>query len=298
MREMINVNIDMYTIDKLLKGAVDMHLHPAPSGGIPLRIDALEAARQARQAGMKGIVLKSQQYPTAPLANLVKQLVPEIEVIGSICLEYQAGGLNVDALKESAQLNARMVWMPTNSAANSISKMKALGIPLEGEGISILDSKGQLVPEIGKILSLVKKYDMVLASGHLTPAETFALIDEARRMGIWKLVITHPTEEEFVTQPISLEDQQRLVKMGAFIEHTFVTLLPTEFSKDPVKKVQQIRAVGAEHCIMSGSLGEGWNLLPVEGMRLFIATLLRKGMTPEEIELMVKVNPAKLLGLD
>jgi len=46
---------------------------------------------------------------------------------------------------------------------------------------------------------------------------------------------------------------------------------------------------------MSTDLGQPYNLPPAEGMRLFIATFLRKGLTSEEIELMVKVNPARLL---
>jgi hypothetical protein len=33
-------------------------------------------------------------------------------------------------------------------------------------------------------------------------------------------------------------------------------------------------------------------------MRVFISTLLGKGITPDEIKTMVAVNPAKLLGLD
>jgi hypothetical protein len=247
---------------------------------------------------MRAIVLKHHYYPTAPLAILVNRLVPGIEVIGSICLDFEIGGLNSYALEKSARLGARVVWMPTLSSASSRARMRDLGFGLEGEGFSILDGKGQLVPEISKILALVKKYDMVLASGHLSPAETFVLIDEARRIGIKKLIITHASDIGALTgQAFTLEDQKRLVQMGAFIEHTFVSLLPTESSHDPKNMVMAIKDIGAEHCIMSTDLGQAKNLLPVEGMRLFIATLLSKGMTSEEIELMVKVNPARLLGL-
>jgi len=49
---------------------------------------------------------------------------------------------------------------------------------------------------------------------------------------------------------------------------------------------------------MSSDLGQFWNPPPAEGMRLFIATLTRKGISAREIELMVKVNPARLLDLD
>ena len=59
-----------------------------------------------------------------------------------------------------------------------------------------------------------------------------------------------------------------------------------------------IRTIGAEHCIMSTDLGQANNPPPAEGMRIFMSALLRKGITEEEIELMTKVNPSRLLGLD
>ena len=48
---------------------------------------------------------------------------------------------------------------------------------------------------------------------------------------------------------------------------------------------------------MSTDLGQAHNPAPAEGMRMMIATMLKCGITEKEIELMVKVNPARLLGL-
>ena len=62
--------------------------------------------------------------------------------------------------------------------------------------------------------------------------------------------------------------------------------------------VDAIRYIGAEHCIMGTDLGQYYNPPPAEGMRMFIALLLKNGITENEIELMAKMNPAKLLGLD
>jgi imidazolonepropionase-like amidohydrolase len=62
--------------------------------------------------------------------------------------------------------------------------------------------------------------------------------------------------------------------------------------------VRAIRNVGAEHCIIGTDLGQAFNPTPAEGMRMFIALLLKNGISEREIELMAKVNPAKLLGLD
>ena len=47
---------------------------------------------------------------------MVSKLVPEVNVFGSICLDYEVGGLNSYALEASAKLGARVVWMPTHSA--------------------------------------------------------------------------------------------------------------------------------------------------------------------------------------
>ncbi len=288
--------IKIVDYDKLVAGAIDMHLHPGPDV-FKCRVDALEAASQAKQAGMKAIVIKNHSYPTAPIAMMVNQLIADFTVFGSICLDYEMGGLNAHAVEYSARAGARVVWMPTFSSANSISKMRELGLPLRGDGYSILDDQGQLVPEINSILAIIKQYDMVLASGHMSPRETFALEAAARRLGINKFVVTHPLDHEFFSQAFSKQDLIRLAKNGAFIECTFLAFQASEFRHDPAEMVDVIRSVGAERCIMSTDLGQIWNPPPVEGLRMFIVTLLKYGITEDEISLMTKINPSKLLGL-
>jgi len=282
--------------DALLSGSIDMHLHPGPDDFC--RLDALEAANQAKQAGMKAIVIKNHFYSTAPIAMMVNRLVPDFKVFGSVCLDYEIGGLNVHAVEYSAKAGARVVWMPTFSSTNSRAKMREQGIPLEGEGYSILDPDGQLVPEIHPILSVIKEHDMILASGHMSPAETFTLEKEARKLGIKKFVATHPLDHEFFAEAFSKDDLVQLAKNGSFIEFTFIAFLASEFRHDPAVMVDVIRAVGADRCIVSTDLGQKFNPLPVEGMRMFIITLLKYGITEDEISVMIKTNPGKLLGLN
>jgi hypothetical protein len=284
------------TLDELLRGAIDMHLHSGPDV-FPCRVEALEAAKQARQVGMRAIVLKNHSYPTTPLALTVSQLVPEVTVYGSMCFDYEIGGLNPDALEKQAGMGAKIAWMPTFSSSNSRSAMRKLGLDLKGEGFSILDKQGKLLPQIGSILDILKKHRMVLASGHISPKEGFALVEKAREMGIEKIVITHPSDFEFVEQAYTVEELCRLGQMGAFIEQTTVSLLPTEFCHSPQERVKTIKSIGVEHCIMSTDLGQYWNIPPAEGMRFFMATLLRNGLSTDEIETMVKRNPSRLLDL-
>lgn len=283
-------------IDKLLVGTIDMHLHPGPDA-FKCRVDALEASTLAKQAGMRALVIKNHYYPSAPLAMMVNQLVPDFKAIGSLCLDYEMGGLNVDAVDYAAKTGARVIWMPTFSSSNSRAKMRGLGLPLEGEGFSILDNQGNLVPQIVPILKTIKKYDMVLASGHMSPTETIALEKEARKIGINKFVITHPLDHEFFAEVFTKQHLVDLAQNGAYVECTFLSFLSSEFRHDPAEMVDIIRTVGANQCIMSTDLGQSFNPMPVEGLRMFVVTLLKYGVTVDEINLMTKTNPAKLLGL-
>jgi hypothetical protein len=139
-------------IEKLLQGSIDTHIHHGPDSRVERRVNALQVARQAQEAGMRAIVLKSHEYPTAPLAYIISQVVSDILIFGSISLDFEVGGLNIHALKTSAKLGARIVWMPTNTSAND---MKING---RDGGISILDPDGKMLPVVDEILNIVNKY--------------------------------------------------------------------------------------------------------------------------------------------
>jgi hypothetical protein len=180
----------MSVIDELLAGSIDMHIHTGPDPRVERKLNALQAASQAQAVGMRAIVIKSHEYPTAPVAYTVNQIVKDMTVFGSIALNLEVGGLNTYAVEASAKLGAKVVWMPTNHSANDMKRKN-----IAGKGITILDSEGKLLPSVKDILAIIKRYEMVLATGHLSKSEVFALVDEAERMDINKIVITHPLTE-------------------------------------------------------------------------------------------------------
>jgi hypothetical protein len=288
--------MNFINVDEFVAGSIDMHMHPGLTKGLS-RVDVIEAATQARDAGMKAIVFKSHDF-TAAVALFVNRIVQGIKIVGSICLDYEIGGVNIHAVEKAIQFGAKIVWMPTFSSSNSINMMRKQGLPLKGEGFSILDKSGRLVPEIGPVLSLIQQNDMVLATGHISPQEIFALITAARNIGIKKIIVTHPTDKEFMEKVLTLEEMQQLAKSGVFMEFTIIGILPNEFCHDPAQLAKTIKTIGAEHCILSTDLGQPQNPTPVEGMRLFIATMLHHGLIPDEINLLLKKNPSALLGLD
>jgi hypothetical protein len=262
------------------------------------RMDALETVKKAREMGMRAVVLKSTYFPTTPMADIIQKLVPEVKVFGSVCLDNEIGGLNHEALEPLAKFGTKVVWMPTHSSTNSRANMRRLpGVMLEGEGFSLIDAAGKLVPEVGRILAIVKKYNMVLANGHVSPRETFALFEAAKAMGINKMVVTHGLWVNGSVK-FTLDELKKLGEMGAYIEHCYVGFLPTDFRYDPKPMADAIKFIGAEHCIISSDLGQYYNPPPAEGMRMFIALLLKNGLSATEVEFMAKKNSAKLLDLD
>ncbi|MCH8177908.1 MAG: hypothetical protein IIC09_06905, partial [Proteobacteria bacterium] len=52
-----------------------------------------------------------------------------------------------------------------------------------------------------------------------------------------------------------------------------------------------------ENCIISTDFGQDFHPMPAEGLRMGIATLLKAGLDEVEMGMMVKDNPARLLGL-
>ena len=57
-------------------------------------------------------------------------------------------------------------------------------------------------------------------------------------------------------------------------------------------------AVGARHFLLSSDLGQKMNPLHTDGLRAFIEGLHQGGVGDADIDLMIKRNPARLLGLD
>jgi hypothetical protein len=56
----------------------------------------------------------------------------------------------------------------------------------------VFDAGATLLPEWFDVLDAVARHDLLLASGHLSAAETVALFTEARRHGVQRLLVNHP----------------------------------------------------------------------------------------------------------
>jgi hypothetical protein len=287
-------------LEPLLQDAIDMHVHVSPDVQ-DRRLDFIEAARECKDAGMKGLVYKDQSTLTVDRAYAVNKLFPEIQAFGGIVLNLSVGGLNLYAVKNAINRGAKIIWMPVTDTLHSVNirgklKWKFLGSSTlsPDNAQTIIDKKKELVPEVLEIIDVVAKADIVLATGHISPQESLILIEEAKKRGVEKILVTHPSAE---TVDATLDEQKEMVKKGAYLEHCFAPCMPAFDRLDPEKIMHSIKLVKAANCVMSSDFGQIFNPTPVEGMIMYVRIMKKLGITDKEIEHMVKINPGKLLGI-
>ena len=104
-------------------------------------------------------------------------------------------------------------------------------------------------------------------------------------------MITHP---EFPSQDLSVEDQYALVERGALLERCFTTPHTGKITWEAW--IDNIRATGPEHSVLSTDLGQIFNPEVEDGMALMVDRLLEAGFDEEEVHVMAVVNTRRVAG--
>ena len=250
---------------------------------------------------MKAVVLKNHYGSTAARAVLVNKIVPQIQVFGGIVLNRAIGGINPDAVEAMHRIGGKygkVVWLPTVDADYHLQVFHKPGI-----GIKVAEN-GKVLPETEAVLKIVAKENLVLETGHISSAEVMAVVRQAKLLNIKNILITHAMAD---VPGLSLENMKTAAATGAFLELAFVNDLMGENAADKghrnwhqvsiSKMVAAIKLIGAEHFVLSTDLGRKPDPLPAEGYKLFVKKLMEEGISPREIDLMMKENPARLLGI-
>jgi len=277
-----------------LTGVIDIHAHADPddSSKRPRSIDAIDLAKLAKDRGMRGFLLKNHYESTASLAYVVRKAVPGIEVFGGIVLNRPVGGINPAAVEYMAKTKGgwgRFVSMPTEDAENQVRYEKA------NRPFVPIVANGQLRPEVKEVLALIARQNLTLATGHSSAEENLMLVREAKRVGVQRIMVTHPLGRAVA---MTIPQMQEAARLGAFLE--IVTYQRTTSNNPPItteEHVKAIRAVGPEHIILSSDTGQGGNPLHPDALATLFTTLREQGFTQAEIDRMAKRNPATVLGL-
>lgn len=284
-------------VSELMRGAIDMHVHAFPDPEIDTGWDQVNIAKRATDAGMGGIVFKAHTFPTAATVPLVQQVIDEyarsiakqpVKVYGGIVLNNYVGGLNPRSVEMAIKLGAKVVWLPSHDSAHHHRVMGKAG------GIRLLDDNHELVTELKEIIAMIAAHDLVLDPCHCGTREKFIIIEQAKKAGVKRIILTHPNWN--VTKA-TIEQQAEMGRMGAYIGLFMYGAVPNFNNPncDPFEMIEIIKQVTPRRTVIATDLGTAVNVHPVEGMKLFIRILLACNISKPDIVQMIKINPERLL---
>jgi microsomal dipeptidase-like Zn-dependent dipeptidase len=129
-------------------------------------------------------------------------------------------------------------------------------------------------------------------------------VRRGRDLGVKGMLVTHG----FTNVPgITMAQAKQLAEMGAVIEVCFLQFLAgpnaplaflTHWTQINAKHVAQaVKEIGANSLIVSSDLGQSGNMTHPDGLEAAIAAMKREGISEADIDLMMRKNPARLLGV-
>lgn len=284
----------------LIKNAIDLHVHIGPEI-IPRKYNLQELIIQ-EEGKISGIGVKSHFYPTVAISRIKNS---RLRIIRSVTLNNYIGGLNPEIIRASTELAKKpiIVWFPTINAQNFLEKsdweirpewvnnptFKARAAK-NVKGIKVTDGKNKITKKAMLVLDVVKEYNCILATGHISWQEAEILVENANKMGIKRIIITHPIYQ-LINMPIKI--QKKLAKMGAYIEQCYSMY---SIDRIPMAKIaKQIKEIGSESCILSSDTGQVFSRSPSECLLDFIRLLEKEGLQENDFYQMLVKNPRKLI---
>jgi hypothetical protein len=282
-------------------GVIDMHVHSHPDV-FGRNMDDIDIAQLAKAKGMRGILLKNHISETASRAALVMKVVPGIEVFGGVVLNRAVGGINPDAVEWMHRIygsRGKVVWLPT---FESDKHVKTFGKPTD-KGL-VVAPNGQVTPEMEAILKIIARENLLLATGHVHPEEVIAVVRKGRELGVKNMIVTHALTN---VPGLTMAQAKQVADMGAVIEICFLQFLAgpnaplpflTHWTQVNAKNVAQaVKELGAKSVVVSTDLGQSGNMTHPDGIESAIAAMKKEGIADADIDLMMRKNPARLLGL-
>jgi hypothetical protein len=137
--------------------------------------------------------------------------------------------------------------------------------------------------------------EVVLATGHVSPAEVDAVVKRAKDLGIERVIVTHPL---FLVDA-DLDDVRAWARLGAYIEFTAINSFPESklFTLPPARIAEVIKLVGADRVILSSDAGLKGNGWPFGNVARVLELLQAEGIGDRDLRRLVVDNPADALGM-
>lgn len=280
-----------------LKGVIDMHVHTNPDLRNRAYTD-FELLEAGIRVGARAIVIKTHLGSTVERAYLANKYMEKVyggktgfQLYGGIVLNECVGGINPKAVENALKLGGKVVWLPTQSAKNHLIKMNQ-----SCENCVEVVRDGKIVPELKTVFSLIRQYNAVLGTAHISPREAMIVTEEAKKAGIDKIVITHP---EWWVCDWTMEEQKRIVKdYDVILERCYrQNLGGGQYKSNLPSNLETINEIGYKNIMIDTDGGQVENPHWEFAMAECIEYLEDHKIPEEQIQYMTAELPAKLLGI-
>lgn len=276
-----------------LRGAIDMHVHADPCMLATRSQDFTDVAITAAHAGMRAVVRKDHFQSTVGEAYAVQRHIDDLVARGALPHRIEVyggipvGSLDIVPMQRALRFSTfKMIWL------NSVSGERLV------EG-------GRLRPEAERIIALAAEHRRGLnvgAPNHsaqqyqgIGDYEGLAPVVEKIKKSGALAVLDHPLSS------LTIDEIANLVGDGVYAGlfcHPSLPSVAKGAVADPLRTLELVQRVGAGQCIIASDVGMVLEPTQLEAMRLMVRLLLVLGFGAEEIDAMLKDNPARLLGLE
>ena len=302
--QMLKDNPEMLKIypgieNELLRGAIDCHIHGYPDF-VHRSQDMIGIAIEASKAGMRALAFKDHWNISCNAAYLAQRhvdyLVEKGELQHRVEIYGGAGtchGMNPEYIRVALQYpNFKMIWFPTFT---SLGFWRGAGHPEKG-GVRLVGENGEVLPQVVEIMKMAAEKKVGIGFGHTDFQELLPLAKKARELGV-RATLDHPLLE---LNKLLIDEMKELAELGVYVGTYCQPMIPSLYQPvaDPMETIRTIKEIGPERCIIGSDFGQVLHMDTIDGTRVFIRALLGFGITPQQIKVMLKDNPAKLMWLD
>ncbi len=312
---------DIEVENRIIEGCVELHAHGSPAAWQSEgRMNFYDTAVDVSNLKYRAIVYKDQDCPTYSMAGAIHNALAEraaekaklgeefkpAEVYGSIVLDNASGGMNIKAVEKALSYDGfcKEIFLPCQDSA----LLQTL-FGHEEKGIFVSDLKGELTPEMKKILDMIAEHNdnckgdtVALATCHVFNEEKYDISKYVHDRGM-NVPIVHDHITQEMTQ-LTVEEALALIDLGTYVEicsNSTVTwtsmqnwIIAYDYNINLVKTLLKER--GPEYiCLITDSGLSGFS--ETEGMRMLVRGLLKNGVSEADIHHMAAIAPAKAIGL-
>jgi hypothetical protein len=276
-----------------LDGAIDVHVHADPCSLIPRSQDFTDVALDCARAGMRAVVRKDHLYSTVGEAHAIQRHIDHLVATGALQNRIEIyGGIPTRFAAEPALIKDALRFKELKKIwANPVG------------GVALVED-GKVKPAVLDLIAMARDHGIGINIGPPNHSAAYGGIDDYEGMAPLVEAVARIGATACLDHPLSSFDVDEIEKLtppgvyaGLFCFPSLPSIIKAPLS-DPAETLELVRRLGPARCVVASDVGTLLEPSTMESLRLMIRFLLGLGLSTHDVDVMLKVNPAKLIGLE